>query len=320
MSTPFWNDLPVGFHHRRCVIENDLGFEVFIWRGEVANSKVLLLNGATHGDEWEGPTFLTELAQSWRPEDLTGTVVVVPVLHEAAFFACKRESPLDGCNLARVFPGNPEGTFTEKIAHAWQTQFIAHASFYADFHSAGAAYQIYPWAGYAMSNDASTLDTQRQMAKCFPNVWHWGTPYWSGRTISAAYEHNVPAIYIECQGKGEVEEYDLNILRTGFGNLLKLLCFEQGDPQLFEPNAVRESTEGEEGHLQIENPSPCDGLVMQIVAPGSQVEIEDVLATVQPLDGSTPLEVRTAKAGRVIIARRFRAVRQDDFLAVVANI
>ena len=86
MSTHSLPELEPGFHQFRHVIEGDLGFEVFVWRGETAG-KTLLLNGATHGDEYEGPTFLSELARDWRPQQLSGTVVAIPVLHEAAFFA-----------------------------------------------------------------------------------------------------------------------------------------------------------------------------------------------------------------------------------------
>lgn len=320
MSNAFWQNLPCGFHKRRCVIDGDLGFEVFIWRGEDADSKVLLLNGATHGDEWEGPTFLSGLAQSWRPAKLSGTVVAVPVLNESAFFACNRFSPSDEKNLARVFPGDSSGTPTEQIAHVWKTQFIAHANLYVDLHSAGAPHEILPWVGYVMHEDKSTLEAQRTMSRCFPNLWHWGTPYLPGRTISAACEHNVAAVYLECQGKGGVEASDLAILRAGFENLLKGFGFVEGEPQLHEPTAVRESTLGEEGHLQAENPAPCDGILMTIADAGKRVSECETIAIVQPLDGSAAIEILSRNSGRVVMARRFRAVRKGDALAVVVEI
>jgi predicted deacylase len=320
MHTPFWQDLPAGFHRKRCIIDGELGFEVFVWRGEDAGNKALLLNGATHGDEWEGPTFLTELAQQFRPEDLSGTIVAVPVLNEAAFFACQRCSPLDEKNLARVFPGDENGTPTEKLAHAWQTRFIAHASFYVDLHSAGAPHEIFPWAGYVMHNDAEVLQAQRRMSACFPKLWHWGTPYLPGRTISAASENNVPAIYLELQGKGGCEESDLNIIRSGFENIVKAFGFVHGEPQLHQPTGLRESTQGEEGHLQVENPAPCDGILTRIVEAGTRVEAGEVLAVVQPLDGSAAREVRAAEAGRAVMVRRFRAVCKGDALAVIVDI
>ena len=320
MSTPFWQGLAAGFHQKRCVIDGDLGFEVFIWRGDNADGKVLLLNGATHGDEWEGPTFLTEIATRFRPENLSGTIVAVPVLNESAFFACRRVAPGDEKNLARVFPGDEDGTPTEKLAHAWQTQFIAHASFYVDIHSAGASYEIWPWAGYVMHDDAGVLQTQHDMCACFPQMWHWGTPYLPGRTISAACENNVPAIYLELQGKGGCESGDLEIIREGFANITKTFGFVSGEPKQYAPTGLRESTLGQEGHLQVENPAPCDGILTQIVEAGKRVETGELLAVVQPLDGGAPRELFTAHAGRAVMVRRFRAVHKDDALAVIVDI
>jgi predicted deacylase len=328
MSAAFWSDLPPGFHQRRCVIEGELGFEVFIWRGvpaddsnhEPVDEKVLLLNGASHGDEWEGPVVLTEWVHMWRPQNLRGTVVIVPVLHEAAFYDARRESPMDGKNLARAFPGDASGTATEKIAHAFQSQFIEHTNYYADFHSAGAAYEIWPWAGYIMTDDEAILAIQRGMACCFPSVWHWGTPYIAGRTISAAKECGVPAIYIECQGKGGMEESDGELLRAGIENLTRHLGFIEGEYETHEPDGVRESKKGEEGHLQVENPAPCDGILTQIMPAGGFIKNGDVLATVQPLDNGKPQEIRSRQNGRVVMVRRFRAVKAGETLAVVVEV
>ena len=44
-----------------------------------------LLTGANHGDEYEGPIALFELARSVRPEDVTGRVIIVPAMNQPAF-------------------------------------------------------------------------------------------------------------------------------------------------------------------------------------------------------------------------------------------
>ena len=85
-----WDDLPKGFHHRRLGTKS-VGFEVYIWKGEPG--QVVLANAGTHGDEYEGPKFLISMVNSWRPRKLRGTVVVIPVLNEAAFIADAKLSP-----------------------------------------------------------------------------------------------------------------------------------------------------------------------------------------------------------------------------------
>ena len=135
-----------GFHHRR--LERDgVGFEVFVWRGEPG--PVLLVNGATHGDEYEGPTLLRQWVEDWKPTGLRGTVALVPVLNEPAFFAAQRCSPLDGLNLARVFPGSRRGKPTQRLACLFDEQLLAQSTHYIDLHSAGATYGLDPWGATA---------------------------------------------------------------------------------------------------------------------------------------------------------------------------
>ena len=80
--------LKPGFHRHRFTARG-VGFEAFIWHGRQPGP-VLLVNGATHGDEYEGPTLLEQWVQNWKPRTLRGTVVLIPVLNEVAFFAGQR--------------------------------------------------------------------------------------------------------------------------------------------------------------------------------------------------------------------------------------
>jgi len=75
-----------------------------------------LLSGANHGDEYEGPVVLQELAHALQPSQVRGRVIIVPAFNYPAFRAGSRTSPIDAGNLNRSFPGRPDGGFTEKIA------------------------------------------------------------------------------------------------------------------------------------------------------------------------------------------------------------
>ena len=75
-----------------------------------------LLTGANHGDEYEGPIALYELAGNLKSQDIQGRVIIMPAMNFAAFNASTRASPVDDGNMNRSFPGSPTGTLTEKIA------------------------------------------------------------------------------------------------------------------------------------------------------------------------------------------------------------
>ena len=62
-----------------------------------------------------------------------------------------RKSPIDNLNLARVFPGNQDGTITERIAHFISKQLIDKSSFLIDLHSSGTHISTPTLVGYDAS-------------------------------------------------------------------------------------------------------------------------------------------------------------------------
>ncbi len=83
----------------------------------------LWLNGATHGDEPEGPFSIFLALKELDPATLCGTVVAVPVLNVGAFMAGTRGDPLDtfSYDMNRLYPGRADGYPTERVAHAhWE--------------------------------------------------------------------------------------------------------------------------------------------------------------------------------------------------------
>lgn len=100
--------------------------------------KTVVAIGGTHGDEYEGPVGLKNLLHDLDPAALVaGRLIVIPVLNVPAFQADQRGSPLDGRNMNRVFPGNANGTITERIARFLTDEVLARADVVIDIHAAG---------------------------------------------------------------------------------------------------------------------------------------------------------------------------------------
>ena len=76
----------------------------------------ILFTGGNHGDEYEGPIALRKLANEIKGEDIQGQIIIVPYLNYPAVLAGTRLSPVDGQNMNRSFPGNPDGSITEDMA------------------------------------------------------------------------------------------------------------------------------------------------------------------------------------------------------------
>lgn len=316
-AKPFWQGLPPGRHVKR--IGRKPGFTAFILVGKPG--PVAVVNGGTHGDEYEGPTVLRELVDSLKPNTLTGTLVVIPVLHEEAFFAGLRCNPNDGGNLARVFPGDPKGTHTQQLADLFQKRVLAHKpDYYLDLHSGGVIYDLVPWCGYGIHDDPAVNRTQAEMSACFDDYWCWASLPNKGRTLSAAAEYNVPAIYTESLGGGGMAATDRAALNRGLDNFLKRFGFLKGGLPQTKPQPTRIATEVGEAHIQTHHPAEATGLFIRAVGPGDTVRKGSVIGTIHPLDGSTPVKVKASRAGTVVSLMRKGGITTGEAIATVVPI
>lgn len=98
------------------------------------------VNAAIHGDEPEGPLACMLAQKEIDPASLRGAVVMVPCLNPLAFSAAERGNPLDTFtyDMNRIYPGKPDGYFTDRLAHAhWQAMKDV-ADIEISIHSGGA--------------------------------------------------------------------------------------------------------------------------------------------------------------------------------------
>ena len=109
---------------------------VVLLRGSRAG-RTLVVTAGIHGDEYEGVRAIYDVIGELDPASMSGDLLCVPVANPPAFWAVSRCSPLDGKNLARVFPGRTGGSITEAIAYALDSEILPHADFFLDLHSAG---------------------------------------------------------------------------------------------------------------------------------------------------------------------------------------
>ena len=310
--------LPSGFHAFR-IAANDVGFWTYVWKGDPGPT--LLINGATHGDEYEGPTLLRTWAAHWRPRRLKGTLIAVPVLNEGAFAAGRRVDPRDNADLARAFPGGSKDAPTARLAHLFDQTVLAYATHYVDLHSAGNAYELLPWVGF-MACAEPIQSIQRQMAESFEGFWCWAGPHLSGRTLSAAYERGVAAIYVECKGAGSICKMDLRKLELGLKHLMQRLGMLPGKSAAIRKQPFRNATDPAEAHLQVHHPAPVSGLF--IPSPqcslGRRVRSGQSLGQILPIGPGDPVPVKSERAGRLVFLRRQRSVQKGDALCVVTPV
>jgi predicted deacylase len=281
--------------------------------------KTLLVTACVHGDEFEGPAAIWQLVDSLDPARLAGNVIGVPVANPPAYEAGLRTNPDDRQDLARVFPGDPQGTVTEQIAHALVHRFIRHADLYCDLHSAGQYYQMPPLAGYQLRAEP-LLSQQRAAAKAFGLPLLWGTPGLPGRSLSAAGDYGVPAIYAEITGEGRCRRADVDRYVHGLRQLVALLEISDERLQPHEPEWLVEDDRPGSGHLQVQNRTPIGGFFQAAVGVWDRVAQGQTVGVVRDAFGQTRHTVVAGKGGRIVFLRTFSRVLAGDAVCTIIEV
>src|SRR5437879_6044671 len=85
--------------------------------------------------------------------ELAGTLVVIPVANPAALAAWRRRVPIDGADLNRIFPGQADGSFSERLA-AGVFGLVQGADFLFSLHSWSAEGDVAPYLEFPGGDDA----------------------------------------------------------------------------------------------------------------------------------------------------------------------
>ncbi|MCX6045437.1 MAG: M14 family metallopeptidase [Chloroflexi bacterium] len=276
----------------------------------------LVVTAAVHGDEYEGIEAIPHIYSQIQPAALRGTLVMVPICNMAAYEAAQRSSPIDGLNLARVFPGDAKGTITQRIAYWIREKLLSRADFYIDLHSGGVAYDIPTLIGY-IHDEGMLGQASLAGAKAFgaPILWGHPLPMAPGRTVSAATDLGVPSLYTEGPGGGYARPDDVACFMQGVRNVLHHLGMLEGAPQ---PRRMTHHLFGD-GNLDSVIDATEAGYFRATVELLSEVKTGQKLGVVQDLFGQPQQEVIADQEGVVIMLRRLHRVQVGDGLVHITG-
>jgi len=228
----------------------------------------VLVTAAIHGGEATGVFAARLLSQYLADVQLSGTVLVVEVSNPQGFRARQRCSPYDALDLNRVFPGKPDGTPTQVMAH--QLAALAEeADYVVDLHCCGPHGSPYILGLFRESEGARELAKMLALPVAVQSA---GT---EGQLFVHVSRQGKPAVIIELPGGGEAGTVDLVAGRRAADAIRGLLVHlgmmpgvrPQSGPQFYGP---------------LERVVAKDsGLFIPQVAPGEVVKGGETLGTIE---------------------------------------
>lgn len=192
----------------------------------------VLFTGGVHGDEYEGPIAVSELARTLRPEEISGRVIMMPAVNPPAMANDTRLSPVDNRDMNRCFPGDPAGTISQMIAHFIDTRILPLADVLVDIHTAGHS------GDSALSTNMHAVADADMLRRTLDAAAAFGAPYnvvFSGvdefaTLTSSAERRGVLTIGTELGGWGRVHVEGVRVARRGVRNILAHFGLTDGTP------------------------------------------------------------------------------------------
>ena len=168
-----------------------------------------------HGDEgpW-GALAIKHFLERVQPEQVKGSIRIIPQANPSAMEFNSRVSPFDHLDLNRVFPGNQEGSYTERLAYLITRKALKNADIVIDLHGGGS------WCVNAF---AFRFKGSEELATAFNPPFILDAPNREGTLTKHANNTGSKVTVVEMGGRCEEEKKWAEYIATGLERCLNSL-------------------------------------------------------------------------------------------------
>lgn len=183
----------------------------------------LLITAGIHGGEYPGIAAAMELGRDITPEDISGCLIMMHPVNIRGFWARRAfVVPEDGKNLNREFPGDVNGTLSQKTAWLLSQHFFPLADFYVDMHSGDIHEELHPYVYYPGLPNNEISEKSREVAKILDMEFMVRSMATTGAYNCAAIS-GIPSLLIERGGAGLCLREDIEAYKNDVRNILRKL-------------------------------------------------------------------------------------------------
>lgn len=193
---------------------NPICIPLMVMRG-LKDGPVLGVTAAVHGNELNGISVIQRLFNEVSVDELSGTIVGVPVVNVPGFMRKKRRFN-DGVDINHIMPGKEDGNISQVYAYRFVQRFIKHIDYLLDLHTASTG-RI---NSYYIRADMD-LPAVRKMALLQNADIIVHNPPSDGTLRGAADDMDIPAITLEV---GNPSTFQKKLIRSGIDGVHNVLC------------------------------------------------------------------------------------------------
>jgi len=307
-----------GFIQIAAGVDAGTNIPVIVIQGAKPGPKLAVVAGS-HGTEYASIIALENLGQSIDPADLSGTLIVVPLVNLASFAQkVPHLNPVDGKNMNRMFPGKADGTQTERASWALAKQVVEKCDYLIDLHGGDLDENLRRYAYWPQTGKVQLDRVSRGMALAF-GLDHiilqknQAPAVYGATSISRfAEDQGKPTIIAEAGHAGTTDAADVEALVRGCKNVMRHLNML--------PGAV----------TPVEHPvwmgpittvkSEVDGIFYPLVSPEAYVSRGMIIGYVTDYFGNKLADVPTPIAGVVAYICSVPSMKKGETVANIGEI
>lgn len=276
---------------------------------------VLALTAGIHGCEYSGIEAAIRITNMVNPQKLTGTILSIPLVNPPAFesrtaYVC----PIDGVNINRIFPGDPDGSISYRIADAVFQNVISQANYLIDLHGADIPEELPP-SGLILLRpigDKRVDKESEKLAHLLDSEYILMTEL-DGTCIGEAGKTGVPSVGFEAGGKaGIIDEESVEFYVNGVLNVMKFLKMISGSPiktitpkkRITKLHRVRSKT--------------C-GIFCPNIRAGEMISKGDIIGQVKNLRGKKVEDIIACSEGVILIRITNVTINSGDLIMIIGK-
>lgn len=294
------------------------------------NIPVIVINGAkpgpklaivagSHGTEYASIVALENLVQAIDAADLSGTLIVVPLINLASFAQkVPHLNPVDGKSMNRLYPGKADGTQTERASWAIAGQVVEKSDYLIDLHGGDLDENLRRYSYWPRTGKDRLDATSRGMVLAFGLdhiiIQNNQAPAVPGAmSISRfAVDKGKPTIIAEAGHAGATDAADVDALVRGCKNVMRHLKMLPGAVTPVEhPVWIGQLTTVRSEH---------DGIFYPLVVPEAYVQQGMIVGYVTDYFGNKLADVTAPISGVVTYICSVPSMKKGDTVANIGEI
>ena len=271
----------------------------------------LVIVAGVHGSEYDGIEAVKRVFDWVDPERMSGTLKTVPCLNLPAFYGLAMHvNPVDDQNPARCFPGDADGSYTDRMVDLLWREVVLGADAVVDVHGGDLEEELVDYSQINLTGDSAVDRTAEGVAlaldmpffcrRAAPDV----LPASDGTLCQIAGTNGIPAALAESGSHGILDEACVGVHLKGLKNVLSYLGMVE-QPQILEvekPTLL---------HRFVGVAAPVSGLWYPSVTRGDTVRKGQTLGVMRDFFGNE-LELIVSDEDAVVLGVMTVLARQEN--------